>query len=116
QNQLQVLDLSNNIQLQRIEFGNNLLTTLDLSYHFGLYSIESINNLHLEFLNIQNGNNQNISHFFISNNPNLTCIQVDADIVDNIPEGWEYDESIEFSVDCSLGISDLNFNNIVLYP
>ncbi|WP_433765108.1 T9SS type A sorting domain-containing protein [Flavobacterium ginsenosidimutans] len=79
QNQLTNLNLINNVLLQGIYCNNNVLKTLDLSKNSNLTEIYCPDNK-LVSLNLKNGNNAsavepNIKNF--TNNPDLTCIQVD---------------------------------------
>ncbi|GAA4974842.1 T9SS type A sorting domain-containing protein [Algibacter aquimarinus] len=69
----------------------------------------------LEFVNIQNGINTNISNFNSSNNPNLTCVQVDD--VNNIGANWFKDAATEYSLDCKFGqtyVPDDNFEQALI--
>ncbi|ULC58569.1 T9SS type A sorting domain-containing protein [Flaviramulus sp. BrNp1-15] len=69
----------------------------------------------LEFVNIQNGINGDILNFTASNNPNLTCIQVDD--VNTIPENWVKDATTEFSENCRFGetyVPDDNFEQTLI--
>lgn len=113
-NNLTELDISQNIAIISLLCSGNSLVELDLSYHTDLAYLWCTDNL-LESLNIANSNNENLELNTI-NNPNLNCIQVDADIVGNIPEHWEYDEGVEFSEDCFLSINE-SFNGVTtIYP
>jgi Leucine-rich repeat (LRR) protein len=60
-----------------------------------------VSNNQLDFLNIQNGINSNISGFNTSNNPELNCIQVDD--VNNIGVSWVKDATTKYSLDCRYG-------------
>ncbi|GGD26116.1 hypothetical protein GCM10011368_30130 [Hyunsoonleella pacifica] len=69
----------------------------------------------IEFVNIQNGINNDISNFSATNNPNLTCIQVDD--VNNIGTSWIKDISAEYSIDCKFGetyVPDDNFEQALI--
>lgn len=69
----------------------------------------------LEFVNLQNGINTEISGFSATNNPDLVCIQVDD--VNNIGAGWTKDVSSEYSVDCRFGetyVPDDNFEQALI--
>ncbi len=69
----------------------------------------------LEFVNIQNGVNIDISSLSATNNPNLTCIQVDD--VNNIGDNWIKDATTEYSLDCRFGetyVPDDNFEQALI--
>lgn len=69
----------------------------------------------LDFVNIQNGINTDISNFSATNNPDLTCIQVDD--ADNISAGWTKDVTSEYSIDCRFGetyVPDDNFEQALI--
>jgi Leucine-rich repeat (LRR) protein len=100
---LRTLDLSNNVALTSLNCNHNLfnyfdiskntaLTTLDCSFmaldaldlskNVALTSINCSSN-RLVNLNLKNGNNVNIipASLILTNNPSLTCIEVDANAV-----------------------------------
>jgi subtilisin-like proprotein convertase family protein len=62
--------------LQYLNCSENDLSNLDLSNQQYLTGLICVNNS-LQYLNIQNGNNQNLIIFEAYNNPLLNCIQVD---------------------------------------
>jgi Leucine-rich repeat (LRR) protein len=73
------LDISNNLQLISFVLTGSPVTSLDLSQHDKLIEVRINNNASLAQLNIKNGTNTNIptTSFDITNNPGLTCIEVD---------------------------------------
>ncbi|WP_452228551.1 DUF7619 domain-containing protein [Lacinutrix sp. MEBiC02404] len=75
-NQLSVLDISSNLNLEIINCFQNNITALDFSGKASLKSLTVFNN-QLTSLNVKNGNNTNFTNFDSTNNPNLTCIEVD---------------------------------------
>ena len=82
-NQLTSLDVSNNTALNYLYCPNNQLTSLDVSNNTALYTL-FCNNNQLTSLDVRNGNNINWlfdDGFFFgcTNNPSLTCIEVDDD-------------------------------------
>ncbi|MFH2142646.1 MAG: T9SS type A sorting domain-containing protein [Bacteroidota bacterium] len=103
-NQISSLNLSNNTMLQLLYCATNQLTSLDLSYNTSLTFLSCIYN-QLIFLNVRNGNNINMTSFYIYNNPNLYCIEVDDPI-------WSYanwtniDPQTSFGSNCLYGIAD----------
>jgi len=95
---------------------NNLITNIDLSQNTLLQTVRCEGN-QLTSLNIKNGNSNGIISFHTINNLNLECIQVDTDIIDNIPVDWDYDAGVTFSDDCEyLGVNNNELNNLSIYP
>ncbi|WP_343329454.1 DUF7619 domain-containing protein [Polaribacter staleyi] len=62
--------------LTTLNVSNNQLSTLDVSTHSLLSSLDAQSNV-LTSLKVKNGNNTNFTLFNTINNPNLTCIEVD---------------------------------------
>ncbi|MHB1105539.1 MAG: T9SS type A sorting domain-containing protein [Lutibacter sp.] len=117
-NQLTTLDVSNNPNLEELICFSNKLTTLDVSANSKLkfmnFSINKLVNL-----NIANGNNINVSgpewadySFSVTNNPGLSCIQVDENIIGNIPSDWFKDETASYNTNCPI----INCDNLVAIP
>ena len=107
-NQLTALDLSHNLNLEFIYCSNNSIGGLDLSQHPNLDEIICSNN-NLSYLKVNNGNNLNITsnfNFNASQNPNLTCIQVDDSTWSSA--NWTYiDPQSFFSESCGyVSVSD----------
>ncbi len=75
-NQLTSLDISANTALGTLDCHINQLTSLDVSVNTALAQLDCSSNL-LTSLNIQNSNNINFTYFDATNNPSLSCIQVD---------------------------------------
>ncbi|WP_420573672.1 hypothetical protein [Kordia sp.] len=71
------LDISNNLLLEELVVNDTSIPTLDLSPNINLTNLVASSNSDLVELNVQNGNNTNITNFFLVNSPNLTCIIVD---------------------------------------
>ena len=100
--ELMDLDLTSNPALVVVDVSNNELTSLDVSQNTALEEIFVAGN-QLTSLNMQNGNNENLSNFTATNNPDLSCIQVD-DVAfaeanfDNVPSG------ASFSINCDIVI------------
>lgn len=114
-NQLTALDVSNNTALTGLFCWSNLLTVLDVSNNTALADLSCLDN-QLTCLNVKNGNNTNFTNFSVSNNPNLTCIEVDDVSYSNA--NWTLiDVQTSFSTDCnnacsgSLGIKELTHGN-----
>jgi hypothetical protein len=75
-NQLTNLDVSQNINLMDFECSFNQITSLNLSNNTALINLYLDDNL-LTSLDLRNGDNSSIDQFYVSYNPNLTCINVD---------------------------------------
>ena len=136
-NQITSLDLSNNTSLTYLTCVNNPLTainfgsinTLTFFNCFGtqltnldLSAQSSLDEINVNFvssltsLNIQNGNNSNLISFVGSNNPNLTCIQVDDIAFMNTNWASAIDATAAYSEDCSclVNIPDANFKSALI--
>ncbi len=98
-NQLTSLDVSNNLALTSLLAHDNQFTSLDVSLNTSLNNF-TCNTNQLTSLNVKNGNNSNFTQFFASNNPNLTCIEVD-DAVYSTTNWTNIDVQTSFSEDCS---------------
>ena len=136
-NNLTALDLSNNTSLVQLNCSNNSLlslntstlsslenltcyvnnlTSLDLSMNTSLRILSCSSN-NMSILNIRNGNNTIIQGINTTNNPSLTCVQVDDE--DYSTTNWTLiDSHTVFSEDCStLSVNDTNINSgLVIYP
>jgi Leucine-rich repeat (LRR) protein len=98
-NSLTGLNVSLNTSLANLYCYNNSITSLDISSNISLSYFECNNNS-LTSLNVKNGNNTNFGSFNATNNPGLTCIQVDD-------AGWSTanwtnkDAGASFNTNCS---------------
>jgi len=113
------IDVSNNQQLSLLNVDLCNLTELDLSNNSNLELLSLIGIPNLESLNIQNGNNSNLILLEATNNPSLPCIQVDEDILGNIPANWAKDDTAEYSADCEafLAVEDKTAETAIsIYP
>ncbi|MDW8849691.1 LamG-like jellyroll fold domain-containing protein [Flavobacterium sp. MMLR14_040] len=114
-NQLTNLDVSTNTALKELHCYRNKLQSLDVSKNVALYDLVCYSN-ELTYLNLKNGNNTNFvveQHKTIfTNNPNLTCIQVDDVAYSNANWADRKDVTANYSSDCSssfVAIPDQNF-------
>lgn len=122
-NSLTSLDVSNNTNLTRLHCADNQITQLDVSNIPLLNQVHCQNN-QLEELNIANGRGAAFTYMKSYNNPNLTCIQVDAGTVppDNVglyDVGWTRDLETRVVEDCSTSITyvtipDANFKSYLV--
>ncbi|MGZ0015944.1 T9SS type A sorting domain-containing protein [Yeosuana sp. AK3] len=118
-NNLTSLDLSSNTSLSYLQCSSNELTSLDISSNPALTFFKSLNNMLLD-LNIKNGNNTaiNSNDFNVSNNPNLTCIQVD-DINYSNTNWIQKDATASYALNCdttpqTVNIPDNNFEQALI--
>ena len=107
-NQLTSLDVSNNTALEFLSCFDNKLKSLDVSKNTALTWLFCYDN-QLRNLNVKNGNNVNLTYFNVSNNDNLTCIQVDNQKIIhptcNINRGgWCKDGKANYRENCSIPI------------
>lgn len=110
------LDVSQNPNLQSLSCSDALLTELDVSLNPNITSLRCQNN-QLTSLNVKNGNNTIINDFNATNNPDLTCIEVDD--VSFSTTNWTLKDAIaSYSTDCSQvsSLNETNFTNLVIYP
>jgi len=103
-NQLTSLDLEQNVNLTQFDCSYNNLTSLNLSQNSNLISLGCIYN-QLICLNVKNGSNiSNNINLLATNNPNLTCIEVD-DAVWSATNWTDIDPQTSFSENCNNGCS-----------
>ena len=119
ENQLISLDVSQNIVLEGLSCGNNLITSLNLSLNTALHVLYCPEN-QISCLNIKNGNNINFWQFYVSENPNLSCIEVD-DAAWSTSNWTGIDFQASFSEDCNndcsssiVGITELNSSKTLI--
>ncbi len=116
-NQLTSLDVSANKALTSLGCSFNQLTSLDVSANKALTWLDCYSN-QLNNLNIKNMNNRALNNFDVTNNPNLTCIQVDNASY-SIANWTNVGNSSSFSEDCYDNTdvdNDGIFNNIDTCP
>ena len=100
ENNLSELDVSNNTALEKLFCSRNNIAKLDLSKNINLTDLFCTEN-NMNCLNIKNGNNLEIEDFFTSENPMLTCIQVDDSLYST--QNWlEIDSTTTFSDSCNI--------------
>jgi len=116
-NQLTTLDVTQNTALVMLYCYDNQLTTLDMTPNTALTQLWCQNN-QLTTLNVANGNNTNISDFFFdaTNNPSLSCIQVD-DSTYSATNWTDIDTQYYFSENCGvLSIDKTARPTLDVYP
>jgi hypothetical protein len=120
-NSLTTLDLNQNMPLTILNCQTNQLTSLDIS-NFASLTVLYCGSNQLTDLNVANGNNSNMvasldPGLIALNNPNLTCIQIDAGYTPNSTDR-NVDVTASFSTNCAgiTGINEINSQNISIYP
>ncbi|PZU90503.1 MAG: hypothetical protein DI529_02895 [Chryseobacterium sp.] len=114
-NQIKNLDISNNIALKNLSCGSNQLTNLDVSKITNLTDLYCYSN-QLKSLDLKNGQNSKIENFSSTNNPNLTCIQVDNVDYANSQNNWDKDQTANYDINCILSTNDTIKKEIVISP
>jgi len=105
-NLLNSLNVDSNINLLSLRCQYNLLNTLNLDNDTALVYLECHNNL-LDRLYVKNGNNINFSTFWVYNNPNLYCIEVD-DPTWSSSHWFAIDPQTTFGYNCLYDIQNPN--------
>ena len=91
-----------------------------MSQNVNLYRLECNDNL-LTCLNVKNGNNAALYTIRATNNPGLTCVEVD-DTASAAASFWMVDPQVSFSTDCNnpchntIGISENAETPLRAYP
>ncbi|MEP2773109.1 MAG: T9SS type A sorting domain-containing protein [Fulvivirga sp.] len=116
-NPISTLDVSNNTSLINLYSHESQLTSLDVSQNPNLVQLTCYNNQLMQ-LNVANGNNVNLTAFDATDNPNLSCIQVD-DAAYSTTNWTDIDAGASFSEDCAeawtpVNIPDANFKAALL--
>jgi Leucine-rich repeat (LRR) protein len=133
---LNSLNLTNNLNLEILDCQNTELTSIDVNglvnlkeltcYNSNLSSLNLSTNIQLEkvsllvndltSLDLRNNNNENITTMWTFGNAELFCIDVDDPSQAPYP-GWGTDSQTGYSEDCSLSVSNQEFEtNILIYP
>lgn len=137
------IDLTQNSELRELTMGNNLITSIDLSQNvlLEIISIRQNNLLGLDVslnpnisvlrcddnqltnLNLSNGFNDLINIFNATGNSKLLCVEVDdVDYANSIEcngsgqPSWCVDEQTSYSLNCTLGLDELDDIDLVLFP
>ena len=119
-NSLSSVDLSKNDSIKYLYLGSNDLKTIDVSnlkkletlhvYSNDLKDINLQNNKNLKALHIQLNDLQetldvsmvdNLQELEVEGNPNLTCIKVNQNQLDNLAANWKYSSSVSLSLTCN---------------
>lgn len=113
---LEALDVSQNPLLEKVWVYQNQLTSFDVSQNPNLESLRVYTNP-LSFLNIKNGNNEQITNFLAYDTPNLNCIKVDDVDFANSNPNWIKDEHTVYGEECLLQNQEFTLEkDIIIYP
>ncbi|MCR4032590.1 MULTISPECIES: T9SS type A sorting domain-containing protein [Flavobacterium] len=117
-NKLTNLDVAKNLSLTTFYCNDNLLEGLDISKNTAINTFNCYNNK-MTNLNLKNGNNKNfnLTDSNFTNNPLLTCINVDDENYSNKNWSGKKDAKAVYSSNCTaLGVEDSVFDKAVVYP
>lgn len=89
------------VSLKDFNCSSNLITTLDLSKHLNVTSVQCNDNK-LTFLNVKNGKNSSFSAVDFTSNPSLTCIIVDDSNYSKTNWSNKKDATADFNTDCTI--------------
>lgn len=113
-NQLSSIDVNSNTLLEEFYAYNNQLTSLNMSNQTAIRRFFVQDN-QLVTLDFKNGNYMNVTHFNVTSNPDLTCIDVDD--VAYSTTNWDHiDGGVVFSNNCFTDIHFANSSDLVIYP
>ncbi len=116
---IESMDFSENPNLEELIANGSFLTEIDVSKNLKLKSIVCAFSHYLKQVNLANGNGNNITVMAAASSPLLSCIQVDASIINNIPSNWRKDSKANYSSNCYAitGMETLNsIGSISVYP
>ena len=131
---LNVLDVSNNIQLRELYCSSSdagpsmLFTSLDLSNNVNLEVLFANGLWDLEYLNLKNGNNSMLTTLILDGEfegdlfllEDLHCVIVDDPEAASSPvlpySSWFIYADFIYSIDCILGVVSYSLNDINVYP
>ncbi|MFK5983450.1 MAG: T9SS type A sorting domain-containing protein [Flavobacteriaceae bacterium] len=118
-NLIETVDVSNSISLDHINISRTPLTTIDLSENPNIENANFFQCQNLEFANIKNGENNSILLLFIGTQcPQLSCVVVDDPLAENDNILVDGNTTLVGSVeDCNLSISETELQDFVsVYP
>ena len=99
-NVLTSINVSNLNILEKLAVTNNNLTQLDISDNGTLQVLQLADNA-LGAIDISGiPNNLQLNTFAVENNP-LTCIQVNQELLNDIPSQWSKDEADTYALSCN---------------
>lgn len=107
---LQEIDVTNNPNLQVLSIVNCPISNLDLSQNGALTQLFAHNDSLLTCINLNNGNNINMSYMQAYSDPSLFCIQVDDSIYSANTWTWQ-----NGSINMGMTFSESCFNDCMTY-
>lgn len=116
-NNLNNLNISQNTSLEELFCFINNLSSLDISQNTALVQVVCANNS-LTVLNMKNISTSTLTFINATNNPDLTCIEVD-DVAAATANWTQIDPASSFSLDCNypLGVDEVELTQrISVYP
>jgi hypothetical protein len=116
ENQLTSISFNNNPMMDWIVCSNNQIEEIDISQIANIrYFDLSFNSL--QTVNIKNGNNTFIQYLNVSDNDNLSCIEVDDVNYANSQSNWYKDSTASYAENCELGIMEITDEFLItIYP
>lgn len=120
-NKLTKIDTKTNVELLKLELDDNLLTFINITKNSKLEWLRCQRN-NLKVANVANGNNANMNVWdfkavLIDQNPPLSCVLVDDNIINSIPIQWQKDVTSNYTLNDEITITDTNFYTELLnYP
>lgn len=116
-NKLKTLDTNKNIALNNLYCHQNQISILDLSKNTTLTTLNCSGN-QLTILNLKNGNNNNFdpstninAYINFTNNPNLTCIQVDDKVYADSNWPTQKDATASYDTNCTSYFTEIPDSN-----
>ncbi|MDC7995282.1 T9SS type A sorting domain-containing protein [Altibacter sp. HG106] len=117
-NPISALDLTGNTQLEWLECSTTLVDSLNLSNAIQLVRLRA-QNANLSFLDMRNGNNENVTVYDTRGNPELRCVFVD-DPTYSTANWTDVDPATTFvatEAECKdLAVNDNTRQNLQLFP
>ncbi|WP_298514274.1 hypothetical protein [uncultured Kordia sp.] len=110
------IDVSANLALKTLSVAQSLVSTVDVSGNPMLEWLSCRNTPTLANLNMQNGNNMNVTFFLATDTPNLSCIQVDDVAFSTANWTDDVDPGVTFSTNCPtlVYVPDDNFEQALI--
>ncbi len=101
-NQISSLDVSKNTELKSLDCQSNQLSSLDVSQNAKLSNLTCGSN---QLSSLDVSKNTNLERFWCENNPNLTCIKVNQEQLDNNTTSgyWGKDKTATYNTNCTNG-------------
>lgn len=116
-NGLSVVDFSTNKAIQELDITDNNLTSISMGNKTNLGKFTLSNNTNLSTLNIS-GVDGNLVTFDTRGNSSLLCIEVSSVIIANSRTGWQKEVSTSYSENCNgliyTSIPDTAFENYLI--